>query len=550
MTDIVKNTTPFPSIDKNYKNIKKINVGTNGRKRSNSQSQVINLPTKPKNNNKQPTTSGLSNRRAQVSFYVTLLPLNDTFKTKNLLVANFPETTKLGRPTGTKHKPETNNGYFDSRVLSRNHAQIYISEGKLYLQDLGSSNGTYLNDVRLGNDPVEVKLNDIICLGFNVQAESTHKQISLKIDNINLVNTNEKFNEECNGHIGYIEKLISQVNNSEEDTLVDLSFENAVFGDVNDEMDDVLLGLYGNNMGIYNNSNIVNTSTLENVLNLLILNLTKVKQQSSTINNLNTFFKNYSTNLDSLNKEYLDNQFDKELKTIKAKLETEKSDREKLKSQLKTLKEENVNKFNLINDKLKSSESEKSSLNSYINELKLKNLNIEEKNKNNINIIKNLEAEKEKLVSELAKMSELADELAFKSAIQEQQGTVDQEEDISDAINGFIMDLSRTPSVRDNLKNLENNIIPKDTTIELTPPSSDDESESNEELPEQQPQVEQPQTPVSSSIILPQKEVEPFPKKIDNTTTTKESTDKQMVSTVIIAVSAMLIGFYLQKLVN
>ena len=49
------------------------------------------------------------------------------------------------------------------------------------IQDLGSSNGTYLNEVRLSQDPTEIKIGDMICLGFNVQAESAHKQISLKL---------------------------------------------------------------------------------------------------------------------------------------------------------------------------------------------------------------------------------------------------------------------------------------------------------------------------------------------------------------------------------
>src|SRR5699024_5485155 len=91
--------------------------------------------------------------------------------------------------TGTRHKPDVTNGYFDLRVLSRNHAQIYIdgASGKLMLQDLGSSNGTYLNDFRLGADPVEIKIGDLVCLGFNVQLELTHKQISLRVDNILMV---------------------------------------------------------------------------------------------------------------------------------------------------------------------------------------------------------------------------------------------------------------------------------------------------------------------------------------------------------------------------
>ena len=66
------------------------------------------------------------------------------------------------------------------------------------IQDLGSSNGTYLNEVRLSQDPTEIKIGDMICLGFNVQAESTHKQISLRIENLNVISTQLEGGNNCN----------------------------------------------------------------------------------------------------------------------------------------------------------------------------------------------------------------------------------------------------------------------------------------------------------------------------------------------------------------
>ena len=52
---------------------------------------------------------------------------------------------------------------------------------------------------------------------------------------------------------------------------------------------------------------------------------------------------------------------------------------------------------------------------------------------------------------------------------------------VSEAINGFIQDLSRTPSVRDNMKNLESSGTINRDTIKLTPPVSDNEEEEEEE---------------------------------------------------------------------
>lgn len=51
----------------------------------------------------------------------------------------------------------------DSRV-SRAHAVIDNTQGQLYMVDLGSSNGTYVNDNRLSG-PIQVKLGDRIRLG-------------------------------------------------------------------------------------------------------------------------------------------------------------------------------------------------------------------------------------------------------------------------------------------------------------------------------------------------------------------------------------------------
>jgi pSer/pThr/pTyr-binding forkhead associated (FHA) protein/uncharacterized RDD family membrane protein YckC len=49
----------------------------------------------------------------------------------------------------------------EDRRVSSNHAQIELFEGKLFLKDLNSRNGTYVNGRRI-HDTVEIKSNDII----------------------------------------------------------------------------------------------------------------------------------------------------------------------------------------------------------------------------------------------------------------------------------------------------------------------------------------------------------------------------------------------------
>jgi pSer/pThr/pTyr-binding forkhead associated (FHA) protein len=54
----------------------------------------------------------------------------------------------VGRPT--QAAPEVDLSDFgDHAGVSRRHAQITRSEGQVLIEDLGSSNGTFLNEVRL-----------------------------------------------------------------------------------------------------------------------------------------------------------------------------------------------------------------------------------------------------------------------------------------------------------------------------------------------------------------------------------------------------------------
>jgi FHA domain len=61
---------------------------------------------------------------------------------------------------------------FRSKVVSRNHAKIWYSNRQWYLQDVGSSSGTFLNHIRLSSPNVEsppcpIKDGDIVQLGID-----------------------------------------------------------------------------------------------------------------------------------------------------------------------------------------------------------------------------------------------------------------------------------------------------------------------------------------------------------------------------------------------
>jgi predicted component of type VI protein secretion system len=48
---------------------------------------------------------------------------------------------------------------------SRRHAAFQAAAGAIYLSDLGSRNGTFLNGKRLGSDGIELKVGDHIDVG-------------------------------------------------------------------------------------------------------------------------------------------------------------------------------------------------------------------------------------------------------------------------------------------------------------------------------------------------------------------------------------------------
>ena len=59
-----------------------------------------------------------------------LYPLNDSFVPKHITLAHG-QHVKIGRQTNAKTTPGERNGYFDSKVLSRQHAEVWEEAGKV-----------------------------------------------------------------------------------------------------------------------------------------------------------------------------------------------------------------------------------------------------------------------------------------------------------------------------------------------------------------------------------------------------------------------------------
>lgn len=59
------------------------------------------------------------------------------------------------------------NGYFDFKVLSRFHAEVWAQDGQVYVKDTKSMNGTFVNGVRLSpeckdSEPFVLKTGDTV----------------------------------------------------------------------------------------------------------------------------------------------------------------------------------------------------------------------------------------------------------------------------------------------------------------------------------------------------------------------------------------------------
>lgn len=121
-----------------------------------------------------------------------LLSMNGTFERKTISVPYYPDSLRIGRQTNAKTVPTPANGFFDSKVLSRQHAEIWADRsGKVWIRDVKSSNGTFVNGARLSaenrdSEPHELQSQDHLELGIDIVSEDqktvVHHKVAAKVE--------------------------------------------------------------------------------------------------------------------------------------------------------------------------------------------------------------------------------------------------------------------------------------------------------------------------------------------------------------------------------
>lgn len=125
-----------------------------------------------------------------------LVPMNGTFERKTISVPFFPDVLRIGRQTNNKTIPTPLNGYFDSKVLSRQHAEVWADRnGKIWIRDVKSSNGTFVNGARLSqenrdSDPHELREQDMLELGIDIVSEDqktiVHHKVAARVEHAGI----------------------------------------------------------------------------------------------------------------------------------------------------------------------------------------------------------------------------------------------------------------------------------------------------------------------------------------------------------------------------
>ncbi|XP_018326273.1 sarcolemmal membrane-associated protein isoform X1 [Agrilus planipennis] len=132
-----------------------------------SGSWVKNVATYPAPTTENDEVISASNSNMCAKAVLISRPNSHPFQERTLAL---DQPVKIGRSVARARATSTN-AIFDCKVLSRHHAVLWYENGKFFLQDTKSSNGTFVNNTRLSSsesEPHEVSSGDIVQFGVDV----------------------------------------------------------------------------------------------------------------------------------------------------------------------------------------------------------------------------------------------------------------------------------------------------------------------------------------------------------------------------------------------
>ncbi|KAG2187571.1 hypothetical protein INT44_005260 [Umbelopsis vinacea] len=146
-----------------------------------------------------------------------LISLHGSFQTKALELFESIHV-KIGRQTSAKSAPSASNGFFDSKVLSRTHAEVWCERNKVFIRDVKSSNGTFINGIRLSPEgeesgSVELHNGDQVEFGIDIMNEDGSVACKVTINMASATSSNLPSDSSAreqggpNNHAGNVEYL-------------------------------------------------------------------------------------------------------------------------------------------------------------------------------------------------------------------------------------------------------------------------------------------------------------------------------------------------------
>jgi len=93
---------------------------------------------------------------------VTLTPVREDLGLQPVVIAGFPFMVSKADDTFARYR---DNYPHQVNYLSRRHAHVYLKHGVPWIEDLGSTNGTFVNGVRLRDQSIRLEPDDMLAFG-------------------------------------------------------------------------------------------------------------------------------------------------------------------------------------------------------------------------------------------------------------------------------------------------------------------------------------------------------------------------------------------------